>query len=156
MNAITLLRQDHERVRKLFREYGEAGDRMSERRHVADQVLMELAIHSTLEEEIFYPAVRERSQELGEQIDESYHEHAQVDRLVEELKGLDPASELFEERFQALVGALEYHIAEEEAETLPRAARTLGDEVDRLGRQMVERKKELVQQMMGAQPASST
>lgn len=147
MNAIELLKQDHERVRKLFREYGEAGERLSEKRYVAEQVLAELAGHSAIEEEVFYPAVRAKAADLQEQIELDQHEHQQIDRLVEELKGLNPASDLFEERFQALIGAVEYHIAAEEAEILPRAARALGDQLEQLGRQMVARRKELVQQV---------
>jgi iron-sulfur cluster repair protein YtfE (RIC family) len=148
MNPVEMLEQDHERVRKLFREYGEAGDRMSEKRDVAEQVLMEVEIHSKLEEEIFYPAVRERATELRDQVAEDYHEHREVDRLVQELKAMNPSSDLFEERFQALVGALEYHIAEEEAELLPKAARALGDDAERVGQQMVDRREQLVRELL--------
>src|SRR5581483_8983191 len=116
-----MLKMDHEKVRKLFREWGAAGDRMSEKSDTARQALTELEIHSKLEEEIFYPAVQKAGGELKEAVDEGYEEHRQVDRLIEELKAMDPSSDLFVERFQSLIGAVEHHVAEEEGEMLPKA-----------------------------------
>ncbi len=145
MNAIDFITQDHERVRKLLREYATA-ELPSEKRIAAEQVLSELAIHGRLEQEIFYPALRQRSGTSVEQAAEGYDEHRQVDNLIDELKGMNPDDDRFEERFQALIGAVEYHFAQEQAEILPAAARTLGDELERLGREMVERKKRLIEE----------
>ena len=146
-NPIEMLKQDHEKVRRLFREYNTAGERMSEKRDAAEQVLMEIEIHSKLEEEIFYPAVRNKGGELEESVAEGYQEHQQVDRLIEELRAMGPTSDLFEERFQALIGAIEHHVAEEEGEMLPEAERVLGNESDQLAQQMIDRREQLMRQL---------
>lgn len=147
MNAVEMLLQDHERVRVLAREWGVTGDRQTEKRDVTAQILMELEIHSKLEEEIFYPAVKAKGGKLVEEVDEGYQEHAQVDQMIAELKTMDPTTELFAERFQALMGAVEYHVAEEEGEMLPEAQKVLGDENDTLAHQMTQRKQELLKQL---------
>jgi hemerythrin superfamily protein len=158
MNAVEMLKMDHEKVRRLFREYGEAGseNRGSERRDTAAQALMELEIHSKLEEEIFYPALRDRSGELKEEVDEGYDEHRQVDQMIEDLKAMDPDSEQYSERFQALMGAVEYHVAEEEAEMLPHAEQVLGQDSDRLAQQMVKRREQLVRELLPSLDKKST
>lgn len=156
MNAVEMLLQDHEKVRRLFREWGEAGERQSEKRDVVEQVLMELQIHSKLEEEIFYPAVRAKGGELVEEVDEGYEEHRQVDQMIEELKAMDPGNPVFIDRFQALVGAVEHHVAEEEGEMLPHAQQKLGNEQEDLARQMTQRKEQLLKELMPRMGRKST
>ena len=148
MNAIQMLKQDHEKVRKLFREYADSDHRSREKRDAAQQALMELEIHSKLEEEIFYPAVRQTGDELRESVEEGYAEHREVDRLVEELKAMDPSTGQFGERFQALIGAVEHHVAEEVGEMLPKAEGRLGGEADRLGQEMTRRREALMRELM--------
>ena len=147
MNAIEMLLQDHERVRSLAREWGATGDRETEKRDVAAQLLMELEIHSKLEEEIFYPAVKAKGGKVVEDVDEGYQEHAQIDQMVAELKKMDSTTELFSERLQALMGAVEYHVAEEEGEMLPEAQKVLGGENDTLAHQMTQRKQEMLKEL---------
>lgn len=149
MNAIEFLTQEHERIRTLLRAYVTA-ELPSERRIAAEQVLDELAIHSRLEEEIFYPALRRLSGELAERAADGHNEHRQVDTLIDALRAMHPDDERFEERFQALVGVIEYHFAEEQAQTLLAAERTLGAELDRLGHELIERKKQLIRELGAA------
>jgi hypothetical protein len=60
MNAIDLLNADHARVQALFRQYDGAGEQLSQQRELAEQIFTELEVHATLEEELFYPALRGR------------------------------------------------------------------------------------------------
>ena len=157
MNAVELLLLDHEKVRKLFREWGEAGDRQSEKRDVVEQALMELTVHSKLEQEIVYPAIKNASSELAEDVDEGYEEHRQVDMLVDELKAMgDWNSQVYIDRFQALVGAVEHHVAEEEGEMLPKAQQALGGQADALAQQMTQRREQLLRELLPSLGSRST
>lgn len=147
MNAVTMLKEDHEKVKSLFREFEKAGPQAHKtKKEIADKVFQELDTHSRLEEEIFYPAVREKySREDEHLVAESVAEHQLVDVLMEELKSLSPEDERFDAKFTVLIENVEHHIAEEEEEMLPDAERILGDDLDELGEQMERRKQEIMQ-----------
>jgi hemerythrin-like domain-containing protein len=149
MDAIKLLKDDHKKVKELFREYEELGDRAHvSKRRIAEQVFQELEVHTAIEEEIFYPAVRERADKDGKElVAEGYEEHHVVDVLIQELKGLQPEDEAFDAKFKVLTENVEHHIEEEEGEMLPDAKETLGDQLDELGDRMIRRKEELMAQM---------
>ncbi len=141
MNAVDMLIQDHEKVNGLFRQYQQG------QKQAARQALMELEVHSKLEEEIFYPAVRQRASELQGAVREGYKEHAEVDSLISELKAMDPMGPDFDAKFQELMRDVQHHVQEEETEMLPNARQKLGAEAEQLGQQMMQRKQQLVQQM---------
>lgn len=149
MNAVKMLKDDHKKVKGLFREYEGAGERAHQTKgKIAEQVFMELEVHSKLEEEIFYPAVQAKgTKDLKEVVNEGIEEHHVVDVLIAELKALDPSDERFDAKFKVLTENVEHHIEEEEGEMLPDAEKKLGNEVDRLGELMAQRKQELIQQM---------
>src|SRR5262245_61174205 len=142
MNAVKLLKQDHQRVRKLFDEYEEAGDSSSkEKLEIAETIFQELELHRKLEEEIFYPAVDARgSHEVRELVIESLEEHQEVGTLIEELRELDPADAAYEEGFAQLVESVQEHIEAEESEMFPEAEKRLRDQLDDIGSQMEEEK----------------
>ncbi|HEY7295570.1 MAG TPA: hemerythrin domain-containing protein [Dehalococcoidia bacterium] len=146
MDGVTLLKRDHRTVKELFKEYQGTGERaQQQRKKIVDQALRELEIHSKLEEEIFYPAVREKAtKELKETVAEGYEEHAIVDRLVEELKGLSPEDERYHAKFTVLMEEVRHHIDEEEKVLLPDAEKRLGNENETLGFKMEERKQQLM------------
>ena len=106
MNAVKLLKQDHQRVRKLFDEYDEAGDRSSKKkREIAETIFQELELHRKLEEEIFYPAVNARAnQEVKELVIENLEEHEEVGSLIEELREMDPEDAGYERELRAARG----------------------------------------------------
>jgi hemerythrin-like domain-containing protein len=147
MDAIKLLKDDHKKVKSLFREYEGAGDRAYQTKaRIAEQVFAELEVHSKIEEEIFYPAVQAKGSKDGKEVVlEGYEEHHVVDVLINELKALDPQDDRFDAKFKVLTENVEHHIEEEESEMLPDAAKKLGDDVDRLAEQMARRKEELMQ-----------
>jgi hemerythrin-like domain-containing protein len=149
MDAIKLLKDDHKKVKDLFREYEKLGDRAHvSKRRIAEQVFMELEVHTAIEEEIFYPAVREKSDKDGKElVAEGYEEHHVVDVLIRELKALQPEDEAYDAKFKVLTENVEHHIEEEEGEMLPDAEETLRDQLDELGERMLRRKEELTAQI---------
>lgn len=149
MDAIKLLKDDHKKVKELFREYEGAGDRAYQTKHkIAEQAFAELKVHTAIEEEIFYPAVREKTDRDGKElVAEGIEEHHVVETLIEELEQLEPQDERFDAKFKVLTENVEHHIEEEESEMLPDAKETLGDDIERLGDQMLRRKEELTSQM---------
>jgi hemerythrin superfamily protein len=138
---IEMLKADHDHVKELFREFSELGDRAHKsKQRLAEQIFQELEVHSRLEEEIFYPAVREAAEEeTREVVAEGIEEHHVVDVLIEEIRGLSPEDEAFDAKMKVLSENVEHHIEEEEGEMFPGARKNLGgDELETLGRQMLE------------------
>lgn len=142
MNAIELLEYDHRHVKELFAhcEAAPGPDRGRILRSIAD----ELRMHSMVEEEIFYPAVRETNDEtLQELVNESLDEHRSVAELLEDLEGMPADDDEFPERIAMLQGDVEQHVEEEETEMFPRL-RKIWDEayLARLGQGMWELKQQ--------------
>ena len=142
MDAIKLLKDDHEKVKGLFRQFEKARSE-DKKKQLADEIMMELEVHSTVEEEIFYPAVREKVGE-DELVAEAVEEHHVVDVLMKEIKELEPSDERFEAKMTVLIENVEHHIEEEEKEMLPDAKKKLGKDVEVLGDQMEQRKQQLM------------
>jgi hemerythrin superfamily protein len=139
-NAIQIIRQDHRKVEGLFKKFDQAkSDRA--RKRICGQVIEELEVHTKLEEEIFYPAVRK---ELGdeEMIEEAEKEHQQAKDIIQELKTMDGEDQQLEEKFAELVECINHHVEEEEGEMLPKVEESDMD-LAHYGEQMSERKKEL-------------
>jgi hemerythrin-like domain-containing protein len=146
MDAIDLLKADHKKVKELFRQYEASGDRAHQKKKgIAEEVFTEITIHSTLEEEFFYLAVKAKTDKDGKDlVAESIEEHHVVASLIEELKALEPLDERYDAKFTVLMENVEHHIEEEESELFPEAEEVLGDAIETLGRQMKERKDELM------------
>lgn len=145
MNALDLLKQDHDRVKELFSEYDMiSGDGGARKNEIAQTVLRELEVHSRVEEDIFYPALRARTGKEGKDlVKQSMNEHREIDDLVAELRETDPSDPDFDERFQELMEDVEEHITEEESEMFPKA-QILGKELDKIGMQIQEEKETLL------------
>ena len=144
-----ILKSDHQKVKALFRQYEAAGDRAYQKKQgIAENVFTELEIHTTLEEELFYPAMKRKTDQDGKDlVAEAIEEHHVVTTLMEELKGLDPKDERYDAKFTVLMENVEHHIKEEEEEMFPEAEEVLGERLDRLGTQMQERKQQLTASM---------
>jgi len=147
MNAIELLKQDHEVVKKLLGELSETTERaVKKRTELLRRIELELTQHTAIEEEIFYPALKE----AGEKDDakmyyEAKEEHRTVDSLVlPDLKKTQPDSVEFSGRVKVLKELLEHHIEEEEQEMFPRAEELLDHPtLDRLATAMQQMKKDI-------------
>jgi len=139
-NAVQMIRQDHKKVEGLFRKFDQQKNNGAKKR-IADQVIQELEVHTTLEEEIFYPAVQN---ELGDEetIDKANKDHQQAKEIIHELKTMDSEDDHLEEKFAELVECIKHHVEEEESEMLPKAEESGMDLTD-YGKQMSERKAEL-------------
>jgi hemerythrin-like domain-containing protein len=140
-----MLKHDHALVKDLFHQYEAAGDRAYQKKQrIAEEVFTELEVHTTLEEELFYPAIKRKTDQDGRDlVAEAMEEHHVVATLMEELKGLDPKDERYDAKFKVLMDNVEHHIEEEEGEMFPEAEEVLGDRLERLGTQMQERKQQL-------------
>jgi hemerythrin superfamily protein len=145
-DAVELIKSDHRKVEKLFREFEQAGDRAYKTKQgLVEQITQELEVHATLEEETFYPAVQAKARKDGkEMIDEAVEEHHLVRVTLGELGGLSPEDDAFDAKVQVLIENVRHHVEEEESEMLPQAEKLLGhDELARLGEEMLARKRQL-------------
>jgi hemerythrin-like domain-containing protein len=140
MNAIELLKADHERVKAILTQLSESTERgVKKRTDLLQKLEMEITIHTKLEEEILYPAFKEAG---GKEQDIMYYEakeeHRTVDSLVlPDLKATDPGTPEFSGRVKVVKELLEHHIEEEETEMFPQANKLLGKaKLDELGAQM--------------------
>lgn len=157
MDAITLLKQDHEKVRQLLNKLTEE-DSAETRQQLLEQIALELEVHTAIEEEIFYPAFREAGQQ-GEGSDqqgkdeklyfEAMEEHrAAGDLVLPDLQGTQPESEKFGGRAKVLKELIEHHAQEEEKEMFPRVRKLLDkDTLEELGARMEARKQELMRNL---------
>jgi hypothetical protein len=127
MDAITLLKDDHRRVEKLFKRFEDAGDRaVVEKRNVVDSIIEELSVHAAIEEQLFYPVTRATVPAVEDVALESLEEHHVVKWVLWELESLDPADERFEPKVTVLIENVRHHVEEEEKEYFPAVRDELG------------------------------
>ncbi len=138
--AVEMLREDHKKVKGLFEEF-EKAEEDDEKQRIVRTTLNELTIHAALEEEIFYPAVRELIED-DDQMDEALEEHHVAKLIIAELQDMKPGDEHFDAKFKVLAESVKHHIEEEESEILPKAEEMELDQ-EALGEEMAERKTEL-------------
>src|SRR3982751_1197623 len=112
MDAIHLLKEDHTKVKDLFDDFEDTDD-SQEQYDIAQKAILELTVHAEIEEEIFYPAVRQATDE-SELMNEAEEEHHVAKVLMEELKDLAPTDEHFAAKFMVLAENVRHHIKEEE------------------------------------------
>jgi hemerythrin superfamily protein len=148
-NAIDPLKADHAHVKALFQQYEAAGHRAHQKKQgIAEEVFAALEVHTTIEEELFYPAMKRKTNQDGKDlVAEAMEEHHVVTTLMDELKGLDSKDERYDAKFKVLMENVEHHIEEEEEEMFPEAEEVLGERLERLGTQMQERKQQLTASM---------
>jgi hemerythrin superfamily protein len=143
MKATTLLKNDHAAVKKLLADFGRTTARATRlRQTLIDRIAQELEIHSTIEEELFYPAVKNvrGGQSL---VNEAESEHKKVDALVAEAQGMSMETNEALQKVKELRDAVVHHATEEEVEMFPLAEKGLGEQLIELGEQMAARKREL-------------
>lgn len=139
MNALTLLKDDHDKLKKLLKE-GEKKDSVQDRRSMLTEIAHEFRVHERIEEEIFYPALKQhpRARDI---VLEGYQEHHVVDLLLRELEGMPPSDERWAPKLKVLTENVEHHIEEEEDDMFKKAKKIFDDEeLDSLGNQMEEMK----------------
>ena len=146
-DAISILKGDHERVRQLLRRLENTTDRATtQRKDLLSEIENEVKVHTTVEEEIFYPAFKEavRSKSDQEIYFEAIEQHHVVDLVMPEIKSTDATSEQFGAKAKVLKDLIEHHDEEEETEMFPKARKEMSsDELVELGKQIHSRKQDL-------------
>jgi hemerythrin superfamily protein len=147
-NALTLLKEDHKRVKALLEELAEAGDRAPRKREaLLRQIALELTTHTTLEEEIFYPAFLAAAKKRDDQTVyyEAQEEHLAAKVVLADLLRADPTTPSFHGKAKVLKELVLHHAKEEESEMFPLARSLMGkEELDALGESMARRKSALL------------
>ncbi len=116
--VVDTLKDDHKRVRGLFKEFARS-DSMQEKFELGNTITRELTIHSKLEEEIVYKAVKSLSNEQGHVL-EGYEEHFIVDNLILEIRSFTSVDDIYEAKMKVLTDVVEHHVKEEEHSILPK------------------------------------
>jgi hemerythrin superfamily protein len=146
MDALELLTADHNRVRGLFARFkkAEESDDTATATEVAAKIVEELTVHTTIEEEIFYPAITGCSEEIKDVVEEGWQEHLVAKKIIDELGQCETASDSWMAKVKVLIESVEHHAEEEEKEMFPKVRSAVTDEgrTD-LGMQLTERKKSL-------------
>jgi hemerythrin-like domain-containing protein len=143
MDAIALLRADHQAVNQLFVKFEAAGARaLKTKRNLVDKVITELAVHAVVEEQVFYPAVRQAAPDLDLEILEGIEEHHIVRWSLSELEGLSPDEENFGAKVSVLIENVRRHVMEEEKVIFPQARKAFTrQELEDLGNRLATAKK---------------
>ena len=150
-DALDLLKEDHKRVDKLFRDF-ESVDRDDPDavQELVEIACMELQIHSILEEEIFYPAVRAKveqdDQEQQDLLNEAEVEHETVDDIIAKLQELEPDDAMYAAYFNVLSEYVKHHVQEEETTLFP-SVKSMQLDLQQLGEDMRLRREELFAEM---------
>ena len=146
-DAIAMLTADHKKVKKLFADFGKLKDAGSDedKASIVDQICNELKIHTELEEEIFYPAVRKAIDD-GDLMDEALVEHAGAKDLIAQLEDASPEDDLYDAKVTVLGEQIDHHVKEEEGDMFPKAKKAKVD-TEALGATMLKRKIALMEKM---------
>jgi hypothetical protein len=147
MDAMSLLKEDHLKVKKMLAELESTTERgVKTREELFTKVKQELVVHEAIEEEIFYPALKEhpKTKEIAL---EGYEEHHVVDTVMAEIEGVAYDDEKWGAKFTVMKENLEHHIEEEEGEMFKQAKQVFDqDELTQLGDSMKARKEDLMRQ----------
>jgi hemerythrin superfamily protein len=140
MDALQLLKQDHQTVKELF-EQAEGMEDGKEQRQIFTQIKKELETHARIEETVFYPAMQ-KHEGLKDMVLESIEEHKQVKTLLREMDDLANESEKFEPKLKVLMENVEHHAEEEEEGKMFPKVRELMDQaaLEELGQELEKAK----------------
>ncbi|HEX5012780.1 MAG TPA: hemerythrin domain-containing protein [Candidatus Limnocylindrales bacterium] len=148
MNAITMLTEDHRAVQRMLDELETTTERgVKTRTELFGRIKQALTVHEVIEEEIFYPALREHPR-AKDMVLEAYEEHDVVDTIMGQLGSLPVDDETWGAKATVMIENLRHHIEEEEKEMFPTARRVFdADELEQLGEQMERRRSGAEQQV---------
>jgi hemerythrin superfamily protein len=144
-DAIALLKADHRNVEDLFAKF-EAAKGVEPKRRLAERICTELTVHTIIEEEIFYPACREKID--GDLLNEAYVEHDSAKVLIAEIEAGSADEKFYDAKVKVLSEQIEHHVHEEEkrSDGMFSQARASGLDMDDLGGRLLARKQELIAQ----------
>jgi len=158
MDALTLLEQDHQKVKKIMGELEKTTERgVKTREELFTKLVKELTVHEKIEEQIFYPAVKDaaKTKKLEEIVAESFEEHHFVNVVIAEIQKTPYDAEEWAAKFSVMMENIEHHaFEEEEGEMFPKVRKIFSKaELEDLGAQMEELKMQLMESPQ-EQPAS--
>jgi hemerythrin superfamily protein len=151
-DAIASLSADHSKVKDLFKQFEtlkHEEDAQDEKASLVQKICTELTIHTTLEEEIFYPAVRAQIEDT-DLMDEALVEHTGAKELVAQLEEMSPDDDLYDAKVTVLGEQINHHVKEEEGEMFPKAKKAKVN-TEALGAQMAQRRAELKTELAAAE-----
>jgi hemerythrin superfamily protein len=126
-DAIVLLKNDHKEVERLFKQYEKLGDSAYvTKRKIVDQIIEKLAKHAAIEEQHFYPAVREAADDIEDAVLEGLEEHHIVKWTLSELEDLPAEHERFHAKVTVLIESVRHHVEEEEQDMFPEVRSAMG------------------------------
>ena len=136
-----LLKEDHKKVAKLFKELEGAGERaIKTKENLFEQLKSELELHAQIEEEYMYPMLEE-AEETKDMTLEAYEEHDIVKNLIAEMEDEEIGSDVWEAKLKVMKENVEHHVTEEEEELFPEAEDVLsGEQLEQLAQSIVEAK----------------
>ncbi|QBB70146.1 hemerythrin domain-containing protein [Pseudolysobacter antarcticus] len=142
-DAIQLLKADHAAVSEMFDKY-EAARSASVKEKLSAKICKALEVHTQIEEEIFYPALRNAkgTEAINDLLDEADVEHDGAKKLISEIEASQVGADLYDARIKVLSEYIRHHVKEETTRVFP-AARKAGLDLLALGNQLAARKKEL-------------
>ena len=138
-NAIDVLKQQHREVKDLFKKFAEE-KQSATRRKLLSQIILELKVHSQIEEEIVYPVL---AKEDEQQTDEALTEHDLVKYMIRELTSTNPKGAELAAKVKVLNELVKHHIKEEESTALPELKKAEGINLEEMGMRLEERTKQL-------------
>jgi hemerythrin superfamily protein len=152
MDACELLDADHIAVKHLFVEYARlamaAPDASaSDRTELARRICNELTVHASIEEQVFYPALRAAAPDAADLLDEALQEHQEAKEMVAQIEAMASAGPEMDDLVSRLAQAIEHHVKEERDELFPKAKTLLGPRLAELGTRLKELQGELEAQM---------
>jgi hemerythrin-like domain-containing protein len=144
-DAIKLLTEDHKEVKKLFDEYKKLSEKEAparERQALAARICSMLTVHTTVEEELFYPLAREALGKEADLIDEATVEHASAKDLIAQLQSSSADDDMYDAKVKVLGEYIDHHVKEEQDEMFPKLRKTSMD-MGAIGRKLEKRRAEL-------------
>ena len=146
-DAISLLIKDHKDVKAMFEQFEALTDRSKvSKKKIATQICHALTVHAQVEEEVFYPAVREAIKD-DDLMDEATVEHASAKDLIAQIEAMDPGDDLYDAKVKVLSEQIEHHVQEEEGEMFPKVRKSSLD-LAALGAEITRRKQQIERDVM--------
>jgi len=143
VDAIKLLKNDHDTVEALFKRFEQAGSKAYKtKRQLADRVIKELSVHAFIEERELYPRMEKLGGDFAEMVEEAHVEHEEAKKALRALVGLIGDDPMLDAKMSALIGGVRHHVKEEEKEMFPKLRKEMGrQELEVLGGWLREARK---------------
>jgi hemerythrin superfamily protein len=142
-DAVSMLIADHKKVDAMFKKYEALGDRAYvAKKALAHEICLALTEHTTIEEDLFYPAVRKALASQADLLDEAEVEHASAKELIAQIMSMEPDEDLYDAKVKVLSEQIKHHVKEEEEEMFPKVRKSRLD-LDALGAEMAAEREQL-------------